>query len=88
MAVFPCTNGKLRWPILADWHPFRTNVLSTSMADRGCYLLRPQSMSSTDKHGHQRPRSSELHCPSTADSAWQEVSKFQPQIPTESANEI
>ncbi|CAE7707339.1 unnamed protein product, partial [Symbiodinium necroappetens] len=53
---------------------FRQHVLSTTTADRGCYLLRPQSMSSTERHGHQRPRKSELHCPSTADRAWQEVS--------------
>ena len=49
-------------------------ILSTITAGRGRCLLRRQSMSSTDRHGHQRPRKSELHCPSTAESAWQEVS--------------
>ena len=53
---------------------FRKHLLSTTTADKGCHLLRPHSISSTERHGHQRPRKSELPCPSTAGRAWQEVS--------------
>ena len=48
---------------------FRKHLLSTTTADKGCHLLRPHSISSTERHGHQRPRKSELPCPSTADRA-------------------